>query len=81
MAHNFIERAFQPHNGLEIKVDHDNGVVRIFNPASDTFGAYNADDTTRTFFKPDGSHSSVGQAYFDRQPGDVVPVAPQVENL
>lgn len=47
----------------EIKVD-KNGAVRVYDPNTNTFGAYNADGTTRTFYKPTG-----GQAYFDRQPG------------
>jgi len=42
------------------------GVLRIYDPVSGTFGAYNADGTTRTFFKPGTD------AYFDRQPGKVV---------
>lgn len=39
------------------------GVLRIYDPTSDTYGAYNPDGTTRTFFKP-------GKAgYFEHQPG------------
>ncbi|MGH7707907.1 MAG: hypothetical protein ACREM8_14410 [Vulcanimicrobiaceae bacterium] len=71
LAHDFIERAEHPGNGLEIKVGEGDGAIRVFNPRSDAFGAYNADDSTRTFFKPGG-----GQRYFDRQPGRIVPVAP-----
>lgn len=47
---------------LPTKIDAD-GVVRVYDPRSNTFGAYNPGGTTRTFFKP----SSPG--YFDRQPG------------
>jgi len=49
--------------GVEARVD-SAGTLRIYDPASGAFGAYNADGTTRTFFKP-----RRGQAYFDRQPG------------
>jgi len=47
----------------QVKTD-TNGTVRIYDAVTNTFGAYNADGTTRTYFKP-----SNGQAYFDRQPG------------
>ena len=38
--------------GLPTKVDSD-GVIRIWDPATDAFGAYNSDGTTRTYYKPD----------------------------
>ena len=47
----------------QMKEDAD-GTLRIYDAATNTFGAYNADGTTKTYFKPDN-----GQAYFDRQPG------------
>ncbi|MCL2812060.1 MAG: hypothetical protein FWD25_09270 [Clostridia bacterium] len=47
----------------QVKTDTD-GTVRIYDATTNAFGAYNADGTTRTYFKP-----SNGQAYFDRQPG------------
>src|SRR5439155_20762500 len=28
------------------------GVIRVYEPSTNTFGSYNADGTTRTFFKP-----------------------------
>jgi pyocin large subunit-like protein len=34
------------------KVD-DQGVIRMYDPSTNTFAAYNADGTTRTFYKPD----------------------------
>jgi pyocin large subunit-like protein len=46
------------------------GSLRIYDAATDTFGAYNADGTTRTFFKP-GSPT-----YFERQPGEPVYLRP-----
>ena len=48
--------------GALVKVD-GKGVVRIYDPMTNTFGAYNRDGTTRTFFKP-----RAGKAYFDKQP-------------
>lgn len=48
--------------GLRVKVD-DEGVQRVFDPATGAFAAYNRDGTTKTFFKP-GSRD-----YFTRQPG------------
>jgi len=62
-AHAFLQRART--SGLAAKRDR-NGELRIYDPATDTFGAYNADGTTKTFFKP-GNPS-----YFDHQPGDRV---------
>jgi len=47
----------------QVKVD-QNGTTRVYDPNTNTFGSYNADGTTRTFFKPTDF-----QAYFDRQPG------------
>ena len=47
----------------EVKVD-SSGVTRVYDPATNTFGSYNPDGTTRTFYKP-----TAGQGYFDRQPG------------
>ena len=48
--------------GLPAKVD-PTGTLRVYDPASGAFAAYNRDGTTKTFFKP-GSPD-----YFDRQPG------------
>jgi len=44
------------------KIDED-GVIRVWDPETHTFGAYNADGTTKTFFKPQSP------TYFMRQPG------------
>jgi hypothetical protein len=30
-----------------------NGTIRMYDPASDTFGSYNADGSTKTFYQPD----------------------------
>ena len=59
----FFQRAKA--DGLPAKRATD-GSLRIYDPATDTFGAYNASGTTRTFFKP----GSAG--YFDRQEGERV---------
>jgi hypothetical protein len=37
--------------GMPTKID-STGVIRIYDPKSNSFGAFNADGTTRTFFKP-----------------------------
>ena len=48
----------------QVKTDTD-GAVRVYDAATNAFGAYRADGAARTYFKPDN-----GQAYFDRQPGN-----------
>jgi hypothetical protein len=58
MATEFFER-----DDLPRKVTPD-GTIRIYDPSTNTFGAYNADGTTKTFFTP-GS----GADYWERQPG------------
>jgi pyocin large subunit-like protein len=50
---------------LPVKVD-DDGTRRVFDIRSRTFGAYNDDWTTKTFFKPDRLD------YFARQPGRII---------
>jgi hypothetical protein len=63
MAWEFRQRARR--EALPTKIDSD-GVVRIFDPKSGAFGAYNRDGTTKTFFKPNSP------GYFERQPGELV---------
>jgi hypothetical protein len=53
-----------PFKKLPTKVD-DEGVIRIYDPATNSFGAYNPDGTTRTFFKPER-----GRQYWEEQPGN-----------
>lgn len=48
--------------GLPMKLD-DDGTLRVFDPATGAFAAYNRDGTTKTYFKP-GSRD-----YFTRQSG------------
>ncbi len=63
LAWEFQQRAQA--EGLPTKIDED-GVVRIFDPKSGAFAAYNRNGTTKTFFKPDS------RGYFERQPGVMV---------
>ena len=63
LAWQFLQRARA--EGLPAKVD-PAGTLRVYDPASGAFAAYNRDGTTKTFFKP-GS-----PGYFDRQPGRLV---------
>lgn len=68
MSSEFFQRA-QRH-GLPTKVD-SRGVVRVWDPQSNTFGSYNPNGTTRTFFKPDPSNHpyQTNQDYWNAQPG------------
>ena len=63
MAWEFQQRA--KIEGLPTKVDAE-GVIRIYDPKSGAFAAYNRNGTTKTFFKPNS------RDYFDRQPGELV---------
>jgi pyocin large subunit-like protein len=62
-ARDFGERARR--GELLVKVD-DDGTQRVFEARTGTFGAYNDDWTTKTFFKPRS------RDYFARQPGRLV---------
>ena len=57
-------RFFLERDRYQVKTDMD-GIIRVYDPETNTFGSYNSDGTTRTFFKPRG-----GQRYFDNQPGE-----------
>lgn len=63
MAWQFLQRAKT--EGLPMKRDAD-GVLRVFDPKTRAFAAYNRDGTTKTYFKPQS------RDYFDRQPGTLV---------
>lgn len=54
---------------LPVKQDSD-GVLRVYDPGTRAFGAYNRNGTTRTFFKPRS------RDYFNRQPGRVITLPP-----
>jgi RHS repeat-associated protein len=49
-AQEFRDAALKNPNA-EFRID-SKGVLRIYDPATNTFAAYNANDTTRTFYKP-----------------------------
>jgi pyocin large subunit-like protein len=68
MAAHFYQQA--PKYGFETKVDAD-GVIRIYDSGSNTYGEYNPDGTARTFMRPER-----GSAFFAEQPG-VPPIAPE----
>ena len=59
----FLQRAVA--DGLPMKID-SSGVIRVFDPATNTFGAFNANGTSRTLFTP-----SNPAAYWLKQPGEV----------
>lgn len=52
--------------GLPTKLD-ATGVIRVYDPTQNIFGAFNPNGTTRTFFQP------TSPTYFQRQPGTLVP--------
>jgi uncharacterized membrane protein YgcG len=62
-AQDFLQRALA--DRLPIKVAPD-GTIRVYEPATNTFGSYNADGTTKTYFKPDLAKNP---NYWDDQPG------------
>jgi len=59
-ASSFLTTAIQ--EGYPVKVDED-GIIRVYDEVTNTFGAYNPDGSTRTFFKP------TSDTYWKRQPG------------
>lgn len=59
-AWEFLQRAMD--EGLPAKVD-DNGVIRVYEPRTKSFGSYNRNGTTKTYFKPQRPD------YFRDQPG------------
>jgi hypothetical protein len=60
-AWQFLQRAMD--EGLPAKQDDSDGSIRVYDPKTRAFAAYNRDGTTKTYFKP-GSPD-----YFKRQPG------------
>jgi len=51
-------------DGLPTKIDAE-GVIRVYDPDTNTFGAYNPDGTTRTFFQPTSPNYWAGQPGFE----------------
>ena len=68
-ASDFFQNGLQ--RGLPTKVDPSNGVIRIYDPVTNTFGSYNPNGTTATFFKPNPEiHGfSTNLEYWISQPG------------
>ena len=64
MSWEFLQRAMD--EGLPAKFDEADNTIRVWDAKSHTFGAYNRDFTTKTFFKPESP------TYFERQPGKPV---------
>jgi pyocin large subunit-like protein len=63
--------------GLPTKID-SLGVVRVYDPETNTFGAYNMNGSTRTFFKPSWTRFTRG-LYFDNLGGRLVSPDDEVE--
>lgn len=60
-AWQFLQRARA--GQLLMKWDAEEDSLRVFDPSSRAFAAYNRDGTTKTFFRPNSA------SYWDRQPG------------
>ncbi|WP_395743863.1 fibronectin type III domain-containing protein [Prosthecobacter sp.] len=60
----FLQRART--ENLPMKLDATDGTLRVFDPATRAFAAYNDKGMTKTFFKPDSP------TYWQRQPGGAV---------
>lgn len=60
----FLQYAKQ--KSLPMKWDDSDGTLRIWEPTSRAFAAYNRDGTTKTFFRPNSP------SYWSRQPGRLV---------
>jgi pyocin large subunit-like protein len=60
-ASQFLQRSQLEH--LPTKIDAE-GVIRVYDPEANAFGAYNPNGTTRTFFTP-----KRGIEYWNEQPG------------
>ena len=57
--------------GTLTKIDPKTGAIRAYDPATNSFGAYNATGTTRTFYKPDPAQHGypTNLDYWNAQPG------------
>jgi len=56
--------------GLPTKIGPD-GTIRVYDPATNTFGSYNPNGTTKTFYKPDPANHPypTNLDYWNAQPG------------
>jgi hypothetical protein len=70
-AKDFLLRAQA--QGLPTKIDPTDGSIRVYDPATNEFGSYNANGTTRTYFQPSSA------TYFARQPGIEPIIVPSVK--
>ena len=68
LADNFFGQAQR--GGLPTKIGPD-GTIRAYDPATNTFGSFHPDGTTKTFFKPDPSVHGypTNLDYWNAQPG------------
>jgi pyocin large subunit-like protein len=68
MASAFLQRALR--EGLPTKVD-SRGVIRVYDPRTNTFASYNPDGTTKTFYKPDPAQHGypTNMDYWNNQQG------------
>lgn len=60
----FLQRAMD--EGLPAKQDESDGTIRVWEPKTRSFAAYNRNFTTKTYFRPNSPE------YFQRQPGKSV---------
>lgn len=63
-AWQFLQRAKA--GSLSMKWDDSDRTLRVFDPKTRAFAAYNRDGTTKTYFRPNST------SYWDRQPGRMV---------
>ena len=55
---------YKNRNNYKVKVD-SNGTTRVYDSKTNSFGSYNSDGTTKTYFKP-----KRGKNYWKGQPGN-----------
>lgn len=68
----FLQRGLL--EGLPAKISARDGVIRMYDRTTNTFGSYNPDGTTRTFYKPDPAEHGLpdNESYWRRQEGRVI---------
>ncbi len=68
MASNFFQESQA--GSLPTKIATD-GTIRVYDPATNTFGSFNANGTTKTFFGPDPAQHGLptNLDYWNAQPG------------
>ena len=68
MASNFFQESQA--GSLPTKIATD-GTIRVYDPATNTFGSFNANGTTKTFFTPDPAQRGLptNLDYWNAQPG------------